>query len=67
LRYIESVALPKNNLLIDAGLRMRAAGELSFTEFAAIFDRVFDLETNFVEQIQLFNSAQIKIRYLLGL
>jgi GAF domain-containing protein len=65
-RYYERNALPRSRTLIATALRMREAGQVDYLTFLRTLDQAFAIQREYTAQIQSFETARIKLLYLIG-
>ncbi len=66
VRYHELQALPRSRSLIAAALRMREAGQVDYVTFLRTLDQAFAIQREHAAQVQSFETARIKLLYLVG-
>jgi len=65
-RYYERNALPRSRTLINTALRMREAGQVDYVTFLRTLDQAFAIQSEYTVQVQSFETARIKLLYLVG-
>lgn len=65
-RYYERNALPRSRTLIATALRMREAGQVDYLTFLRTLDQAFAIQREYTAQVQSFETARIKLLYLVG-
>lgn len=65
-RYYERNALPRSRTLINTALRMREAGQVDYVTFLRTLDQAFAIQSEYTAQVQSFETARIKLLYLVG-
>lgn len=66
IEYFEKEALLRSRLLIETAVRLRAAGQIDYSTFLRTLDSAFSIENEYVVQLELLNSAQIRLLFLAG-
>jgi len=66
LQYLEREALPRSQALITAALRLREAGQTDYVTFLRTLDAAFQVQREYAEQVEVFETAKLQGLYLAG-
>ncbi len=66
VQYHEREALPRSQALIAAATRMRQAGQVDYVTFLRTLDEAYAVQREHAEQVNVLNSARLRMRYLMG-
>jgi outer membrane protein TolC len=66
IEYFEREALPRSRTLIETATRLRSAGQIDYPSFLRTLDAAFSIENEYLAQVGLLGSAQIRLLFLAG-